>query len=253
MKRTQRNSAVNPASVAAAAATTSMVTGRVAPSRALALAGQGDEGERRECEREGGTHDDREGDGDAGEPHDGRHDDGSGDRREGATCERCLAARRGHNPTHPRQERPQHPPDGEVPPGAAAADGVPRPGIRLEGPQQDDIDRAENDGADEAHGRRARDALGAPRSGPFSGKKGGGEARRQYNENEDTTPQPAGDRYEPQRGKERDDRYRRRDADLRTPHRDGAEVRSVRSRGCHSGRHGSFSPRRCGWGPAAEI
>src|SRR2546427_1061459 len=38
------------------------------------------------------------------------------------------------------------------PPRAAAADRVPRPGIRLEGPEQHDIDGAEYHGSDEANG-----------------------------------------------------------------------------------------------------
>src|SRR6266511_3399314 len=150
-----------------------------------------------------------------------------------------IAAGRNHDPTHPRYERAQHPPHGEVPPRASAADRVPRPGICLEGPQQHDIDDAEDHGADEAHGRGARDALGAPRRRPLGGKEGDGHARRQHDQRLDPDPQATADRYEPRRREERDDRYRRRDAEFRAAQRDGAEVRAVRSRGCRSGRHGS--------------
>src|SRR5436309_3763008 len=111
--------------------------GHVAPSvpapRALALTGQREDGERRDHDREGAARCDGELHGDAGEAHDQRHHDGRRDSRQHAAGEDRLAAGRSHDPAHPGDERAQHPPHGQVPPGASATDRVPRPGIRLEG------------------------------------------------------------------------------------------------------------------------
>src|SRR2546422_1469725 len=111
---------------------------------------------------------------------------------------------------------------------------------RLEGPEQHDIDGAEYHGSDEANGSGARDALGAARGGPLGGQEGHGHPRGQDDERLDPAPQAAGDRHESGRGEERDDRYRRRDAQLGATYSDGAEVRAVGSNRCGGGRHASY-------------
>src|SRR5690242_14773773 len=171
MKRTQIASATNAQTAAAAPATRSMVRGRAnrvatrAPAHkptydanqartgvssqptttsrwashrgtspsALALPGQGDDGERRDRDRERAAGGDRERDAEREQPRHHGADHGRDHDGHGPAGERRLAppgAGGGRDdPAHPREEGPEHPPDGQVPPGAPAPDRVPRPGV----------------------------------------------------------------------------------------------------------------------------
>src|SRR5437667_7971986 len=111
-------------------------------------------------------------------------DRGHGQRpNRGVTVTRGAASR--HDRSHPREERSQHPPDREIPPRAATADGVPCPRERAEGTQQHDVDRHEYDRTPQPHGCSTRHALGRPGRREETGQESRGNACREHDDHQE--------------------------------------------------------------------
>src|SRR5213083_341318 len=119
----------------------------VPSSFALALPGERDDGEQRDHDGERESGRERQRPGHASEPGDRDDEQRPDDRGQRPPRERRLGARRlpcRDDATRPGEERAQHPPDRQIPPRAPAADRVPRPGVRLQRAEHDDVDRHEH-------------------------------------------------------------------------------------------------------------